>query len=269
MIAYRRRSLICEVSEHTSSDVPTAEVKGIFMIAKWCGVERVKTHPGRATRAPSNPSKRCVVPNTTHPSTDKIRTSLTYRTVMPKHKTAPAMSTAAAVLPRRLLSLCSTVPRTHTLLHHGRLIHSTSNKPPTPSELLEEPPRNLQDVQFTLEGGVATIALDRYVFSGMFKSHRALSLNGCTTLSHTHTHSPHRLNALSEPMAESLLRLSGYLAAAPADQVRVCVVTGGPRAFSTGRDLKVRPFRLTHTLPSPTPIHSPVKQQHDRTPSCT
>lgn len=55
--------------------------------------------------------------------------------------------------------------------------------------------------------------------------------------------SPHRLNALSEAMGESLLRLADYLAAAPADQVRACIVYGGTRAFSTGRDLKVRSAR--------------------------
>lgn len=33
-------------------------------------------------------------------------------------------------------------------------------------------------------------------------------------------HSPHRLNALSEAMGESLLRLSDYLSTAPADKVR-------------------------------------------------
>ncbi len=77
---------------------------------------------------------------------------------------------------------------------------------------MEEPPRNLQDVQFALDPatGIATITLDR----------------------------PHRLNALSEGMAESLLKLCDYLAAAPADKVRVCVLHGGARAFSTGRDLK-------------------------------
>lgn len=54
-----------------------------------------------------------------------------------------------------------------------------------------------------------------------------------------HTYRPQRLNALSEGMGESLLRLADYLAAAPADRVRACIVYGGTRAFSTGRDLKV------------------------------
>ena len=40
-------------------------------------------------------------------------------------------------------------------------------------------------------------------------------------------------------MAQGLLRLADYLASAPADKVRACIVYGGTRAFSTGRDLKV------------------------------
>jgi len=90
----------------------------------------------------------------------------------------------------------------------------STSKPHGPShqrgELLEEPPRNLKDIKFSLKDGVATITLDR----------------------------PHRLNALSEDMGESMMRLCEYLTEAPADKVRACIVTGGPRAFSTGRDLK-------------------------------
>lgn len=91
---------------------------------------------------------------------------------------------------------------------------SSTSKPHGPShqrgELLEEPPRNLKDVQFALKDGVATITLDR----------------------------PHRLNALSEDMGESVMRLCEYLTAQPVDKVRACIISGGPRAFSTGRDLK-------------------------------
>ena len=77
---------------------------------------------------------------------------------------------------------------------------------------MEDAPRDIKDVKFTLDDhGVATITLER----------------------------PHRLNAMSEDMAEGIMRLVDYLSSAPAEKVRACIVTGGTRAFSTGRDLKV------------------------------
>lgn len=105
-------------------------------------------------------------------------------------------------------------PMARSSLLRAPFRYMTTSKPHGPShqrgELLEEPPRNLKDLTFSLQDGIATITLDR----------------------------PHRLNALSEDMGESLMRLCEYLTAAPADKVRACIVTGGPRAFSTGRDLK-------------------------------
>ncbi|KAM3577142.1 hypothetical protein VYU27_001059 [Nannochloropsis oceanica] len=108
-----------------------------------------------------------------------------------------------------------------TMLSTSSTGGANTSKPHGPGhqrgELLEEPPRNLKDIEFSLKDGVATITLDR----------------------------PHRLNALSEEMGESLMRLCEYLTEAPADKVRACIVTGGSRAFSTGRDLKASKLHTT------------------------
>lgn len=112
-------------------------------------------------------------------------------------------------------------PRYMTMLSTSSTGGANTSKPHGPGhqrgELLEEPPRNLKDIEFSLKDGVATITLDR----------------------------PHRLNALSEEMGESLMRLCEYLTEAPADKVRACIVTGGSRAFSTGRDLKASKLHTT------------------------
>lgn len=142
-------------------------------------------------------------------------TDQTKHTMLPS---ATATASASAFLCCRLRpitrassSLLRCRPRHMTTITTGG---PSTSKPHGPShqrgELLEEPPRNLKDIKFSLKDGVATITLDR----------------------------PHRLNALSEDMGESMMRLCEYLTEAPADKVRACIVTGGPRAFSTGRDLK-------------------------------
>jgi hypothetical protein len=141
--------------------------------------------------------------------------------------TAAVTATATALLcrvgptTRASVYLLRCRPRYMTTLSTSTTGGPSTSKPHGPGhqrgELLEEPPRNLKDIQFTLEDGVATITLCR----------------------------PHRLNALSEDMGESLMRLCEYLTEAPADKVRACIVTGGARAFSTGRDLKASKLHTT------------------------
>lgn len=66
---------------------------------------------------------------------------------------------AATAAARRLLWPAAALQH-----RHGRSIHSTSPKPPTPQEFVENPPRDLQDVKFVLEeNGVGIITLERCV----------------------------------------------------------------------------------------------------------